>query len=112
VANNFIHQVSKGVGAAITKIGNYDLPSATQGVIIGVSVSNTSAVNITASVYLFVASLNTTVSIITNAPIFAGQTLVAVGADQKVVMQPGDSIQVQGSAAGACDVIASILTIS
>jgi hypothetical protein len=43
------------------------------------------------------------------ATIAAGGTLISVGGDQKLVLETGDKLQVQMSAASSGDVIVSIL---
>ena len=113
MANQFIHQVTKSVGTTLTRIGNYNLPAATQGVLIGVSVSNTlGSGDIKVNVYLYDSASGQNYSLITNAIVYNGATIVPVGADQKVVLQPGDSIQVQSNVASSCDAVMSLLTIS
>lgn len=112
MANQFIHQVSKSVGTGLTVIGGYSLPAATQGVLIGVSVSNTLNANITVNVYLYDSATLQNYSLITGAVVYSGQTIVPVGSDQKVVLQPGDQIQVQSNVAASCDAVMSLLTIS
>ena len=113
MSNQFIHKASKNVGTSLTTIGGYSLPMATQGVLIGVSISNTlNAGNISINVYLYDAATLTNYSIISNAVVYNGQTIVPVGADQKVVLQPGDQIVAQSNVASSCDVIMNVLTIS
>lgn len=110
MANQFLRYTSKSLGLGLNKVGNYDVPASTQVTLIGVSVSNITLADIQVNVYLFNGTQN--ISIVTNAVIPRGQTLVPVGADQKIVMQPGDSLQVQSNAASSCDVIMSILSIT
>jgi hypothetical protein len=51
-------------------------------------------------------------SLISNAPILTGSTLVPIGGEQKVVLQPADQLRVVSTANGAVDVIVSLLEIS
>lgn len=76
----------------------------TQATVIGMSVANTS----TSPVYVSV-KLNSAY-VIKDAPVVAGSALVAVGGDQKLVVEAGDSISV--SSTGTVDVIMSVLEIS
>ena len=77
---------------------------------IGMTVANTTTGTVTASVTL--TSGGTTVFLVKNASVPAGGSLVPVGGDQKVVVEAGDVIQVQSSAATSLDVIISLLEIS
>ena len=80
----------------------------TQTTIIGLSLANTSAAAITATVTLTRSA--TVVTVIKDAAIPAADTLVLYGGDQKLVMQAGDLLKV--TASGATDVIVSVLEVS
>lgn len=79
-------------------------PADTETTVIGLSIANTSASAITASVLLG------TTYLVKNAPIPVGSSLIAIGGDQKVVMEPADTLKVE--ATGTVDTIASVLEIS
>jgi hypothetical protein len=79
-------------------------------VVIGLTVTNTSGSAISANVFLYNGAANT--SIVSTAPISSGSSLVVVGGDQKVVLETGDSIYVQSSAASSVDVVMSIMEIT
>ena len=100
------------VSADIVTSGNtvYTCPSATQTTLIGMTLSNKSAGTVTANVYLTRSAVD--YSIISNAPILTGSTLVPIGGDQKVVLEAADEIKVTTSANGSVDVIASLLEIA
>ena len=100
------------VAADIVTSGNtvYTCPSATQTTLIGLTLSNKSAGTVTANVFLRRSSVD--YSIISNAPILTGSTLVPIGGEQKVVMQVADELRVTTSANASLDVIASLLEIS
>lgn len=76
--------------------------------VIGLSLANTSAATITVS-----AKLNKNGGpsgfIVKDATIPPGGTLVAVGGDQKLVAEAGDTVTAYASAASSCDVILSYL---
>lgn len=111
MANQFLRYTSKSLGTGLNKVGNYDVPSSTQVTLIGLSVSNIlSGGDIQVNIFLYNGSQN--ISIVSNAIIPRGETLIPVGADQKVVMQPGDSIQIQSNVASSVDAIMSILSIT
>ena len=100
------------VAADIVTSGNtvYTCPSATQTTLIGLTLSNKSAGTVTANVFLRRSSVD--YSIISNAPILTGSTLVPIGGEQKVVFQASDELKVTTSANASVDVIASLLEIS
>jgi len=110
MANTFKRKLSRGIGATATQVGTYAVGAGTTAVVIGLTVTNTSGSAISANVFLNDTSSNT--SILTNAPISSGSSLVVVGGDQKVVLETGDSIYVQSSAASSIDVVMSIMEIN
>lgn len=100
------------VAANITTTGNvvYTCPSATQTTLIGLTLSNKSLGTVSANVYLRRSSVN--YSIISNAPILTGSTLVPIGGEQKVVLQAADELRVDATSNASIDVIASLLEIT
>jgi hypothetical protein len=80
----------------------------TQTTLIGLSLANTAASAITATVTL--TRSTTVVNVIKDAAIPSADTLVLYGGDQKLVMQAGDLLKV--TASGATDVIVSVLEVS
>jgi hypothetical protein len=100
------------VAADIVTSGNtvYTCPSATQTTLIGLTLSNKSAGSVTANVFLRRSSID--YSIISNAPILSGSTLVPIGGEQKVVLQAADVLKITTSANGSIDAVASLLEIT
>jgi len=100
------------VAANVVTTGNtvYTCPAATQTTLIGMTISNKSLGTVSANVFL--SRSGTDYSIVSNAPILTGSTLVPIGGDQKVVLEVADSIKVTSSANGAVDVIVSYLEIT
>ena len=108
MANTFRSNVSADIVTSGTTV--YTCPSATQTTLIGLTISNKAAGTVTANVYLRRSS--TDYSIISNAPILTGSTLVPIGGEQKVVLEAADELKVTVSANSAVDVIASLLEIA
>jgi hypothetical protein len=108
MANSF----RSNVAADIVTSGNtvYTCPSATQTTLIGLTLSNKSAGTVTANVFLRRSSVD--YSLISNAPILTGSTLVPIGGEQKVVLQDSDELKITASANASLDVIASLLEIT
>lgn len=108
MANTFKNYFSKSVGTSAATV--FTGPSATQSTVIGLTVSNTTASAITADVYITSGGVD--YYVVKNASIPVGGALVAVGGDQKVVIEAADVVKVVSSAATSADVILSVLEIS
>lgn len=98
---------SIGLSGSPTTISDTVAAGATH-TVIGLSLANTSSGTITVS-----AKLNknggSSGFIIKDATIAPGGTLVAVGGDQKLVAEAGDTLTAYASAGSSCDVILSYL---
>ena len=101
MANSFKRYTSESV---TTEAVVHTAPVATQTTVIGMTIANTSANAMYVSVKLG------TTYLVKEAPVSAGGALVAVGGDQKVVMEAGDTISVESTE--TADVIISVLEIS
>lgn len=108
MANTFKTKFSKSVGTTAATI--YTGPAATQTTIIGMTVSNTTAANITVDVYI--TSSATDYYLVKGAMVPVGGSLVPIGGDQKVVIETGAVVKVVSSAASSADVVMSILEIA
>lgn len=108
MANTFKSNVAINVETTGNTV--YTCPGATQTTLIGLTLSNKSNGTVTANVYLRRSSVD--YSIISNAPIMTGSTLVPIGGDQKVVLQAADTLKVTVSANSSVDVVASLLEIA
>jgi hypothetical protein len=108
MANTFKSYPSKNVGTSAATI--YTCPSATQTTLIGLSVANTSASPITADAYVTRSAVD--YYLIKSGVVPVGGTLVIVGGEQKVVMEPADVLKVVTSAAASADCFASLLEIT
>ena len=110
MANTFLRKTERNIGTALTQIDSYTVAGSTKTTVIGLSVSNTttSAVDVD-------ATLNDGTNdfyIVKNCPVPSGSTVVLVGGDQKVVMEPSDLIKVKSTAASSVDVVMSLLEIT
>jgi hypothetical protein len=110
MANTFTRKLSRGVGTTAAAVGSYTVASSTTVVIVGLTVTNISGSAITANVFINDGAANT--SVVTNAPISSGASLVPIGGDQKIILLTGDSLYVQSSAAASIDAILSIMEIT
>lgn len=110
MANSFSRKLTKSIGITATTVGSYTVPAATATTVIGLSVANISGADVTVDVMLNDGTTN--YYLIKGCPVLAGSSAVVVGGDQKVVLQPGDSIKVQSSAAASVDTVMSILEMA
>ena len=99
MANTFKNYTKASIGTTGQSV--YTVPSSTTSVMIGLNLSNTSASQITADVFL-----NGTY-IVKNVPIPSGSSLDALGG--KIILETGDNVVVESSAANSVDVILSVL---
>jgi hypothetical protein len=111
MANTFTRKLSRNIGTTAEEIGGYTVGQNTTTVVVGLSVTNTTGAAIAVNVYIQDSALANT-SIVTNAPISSGSTLIVGGGDQKLVLIEGDAVFVQSSAATSVDAIMSIMEIT
>ena len=110
MANTFKNKVTGGVGASVQTV--YTCPSSTTAVIIGVTLCNIKTTGVEGTLSLTDSSASATVSVLKSAPIPSGSSIVAVGGEQKIVLEAGDALKVTASEASAIDVTLSVLEIS
>ena len=108
--NNFKTFTDTGVGTSNADV--YTCPSSTETTIIGLNIANILSVSITVTVELYDGGGSDPTHIVKDAIIPVGSSLVAVGGDQKIVMNATDILKVKGSQADCCDVVLSVLEIS
>ncbi len=110
MANAFKRKLERNIGTTLTQIDSYAVASSTETTLIGLTISNTTAEAVNVDVTLNNGTNDT--YLVKTAPIPSGGSLIAVGGDQKVVLEPNDMIKVKSSAASSVDVIMSLLEIS
>jgi len=114
MANAFLSETSAAIGTTPTTV--YTCPASTEATVIGLSVSNRVTSQITVDVQLDATGRTSgaedSVYLIKGAPIPVGSTIVVVGGDQKLVMEPGDVVTVTSDTASSADVVLSRLEVS
>ena len=114
MANNFLSETDTGVGTTLASI--YTCPASTETTVIGLSVSNIVSSQILIDVQLDASGRTSgaedSVYLVKGAPVPVGGSLVVIGGDQKVVMEPGDVIKVKSDTASSADVVLSHLDIT
>jgi len=109
MANTFKIKTDTAVGTGAATI--YTCPGSTQTTIIGLSVANIVASQITVDVQLE-NNDGDNIYLVKAAPVPVGSALVVVGGDQKVVMEASDVLKVTTNTASSGDVALSILEIT
>ena len=107
MANTFKNAVSSAVGTSQTSV--YTVPSATTTTVIGLTVSNIVASDISVDVVITDTSTTASVYLVKGATVPVGGALVPVGGDQKIVLEATDVIKVTSDTASSADVIVSVL---
>lgn len=114
MANAFLSETQAGIGTSTTTV--FTCPASTETTIIGLLVSNVAAAAINVDVQLDATGRTSgaedSVYLVKAAPIPTGSALVVVGGDQKVIMEPGDTIKVTSDTAASADVQLSHLDIT
>jgi redox-sensitive bicupin YhaK (pirin superfamily) len=108
MANTFKNYVNAGVGTSGVDV--YTAGAGVQATIIGMSIANITANNVTADVKVTAGGV--TVYVVKGALIPAGGALVPIGGDQKVVLEAGDKITVVSDTVSGLDVLVSVLEIA
>ena len=108
MANTFKNAAAAATGTS--EVSVYTVPSSTTTTVIGLTCANvTSTSPVKVSIRLFDTSASAHFFIVKNAEVFEGGALVAVGGDQKLVLETGDIIKVQSDTASSIDTIVSVM---
>jgi hypothetical protein len=107
MANTFKNAVSSAIGTSQTSV--YTVPASTTTTVIGLTVANIVASNITVDVVVTDTSGGTSVYLLKGATVPVGGALVPVGGDQKIVLEATDIIKITSDTASSADVIVSVL---
>ena len=108
MANAFKNAQSIGVGTS--EVSVYTAPSSTTTTVVGLSCANTTSTSpVRVSIRVNDSSASTHAYVVKNAEIFEGGALVAVGGDQKLVLETGDIIKVVSDTGNSVDVIVSLM---
>ena len=114
MANAFLSETDTAIGTSPATI--LTCGASTETTIIGLSISNIVTSQITVDVQLDASTRTSgaedSVYIVKNAPIPVGGSLVVVGGDQKLVLEPGDTVKVTSSQSSSADVVLSHLDIT
>jgi|TARA_R100000030_G_scaffold95233_1_gene82567 hypothetical protein len=108
MANTFKNSAVAATGTSEVTV--YTTPSSTTTTVIGLTCANvTSTSPIKVSIRVYDDSASAYFYVVKNAEIFEGGALVAVGGDQKLVLETGDLIRVVSDTASSVDTIVSVM---
>ena len=108
MANTFKDAAAAATGTS--EVSVYTVPSSTTTTVIGLTCANvTSTSPIKVSIRVYDASATAHFYVVKNAEIFEGGALVAVGGDQKLVLETGDIIKIISDTASSIDTIVSVM---
>jgi hypothetical protein len=88
----------------------YTVPSIIASIGVGLVIANTTSSAITTNVYI--SRTGTNYYIVSGAVVPSGGSLTVAGADQKLILQTGDSVIVSASAGNSADCWFSLLEMS
>lgn len=108
MANRFNNQQTTDIGTVLTKI--YETGATTVSTVIGINVANKTDNTIYADIVMEGAD-STQTFLVKGVVIPKGQSLAAMGGDQKLVMVENNALFVKSSAAASADVIVSVLEV-
>ena len=108
MANTFKNAAAAATGTSESSV--YTVPGGTTTTVIGLTCANvTSTSPVKVSIRVYDSSGTAHFFIVKNAEVFEGGSLVAVGGDQKLVLETGDIIKVQSDTASSIDTIVSVM---
>ena len=108
MANTFKNAAAAATGTSEALV--YTVPGATTTTVIGLTCANvTSTSPIKVSIRVYDSSGTAHFFVVKNAEVFEGGALVAVGGDQKLVLETGDIIKVVSDTASSVDTIVSVM---
>ena len=107
MANTFKNAAAAATGTS--EVSVYTVPSSTTSTVIGLTMANVTAGTIEADIRVYDSSGTAHYYLIKSAEIFTGGALVAVGGDQKLVLETGDIVKVKSDTASSIDTIISVM---
>jgi len=106
----FKSKTVQSIGTSATQVSD-TVSASTTHTIIGLSMANRTASNITGSATVTKSGGSATY-VVKDATIAQGGALIAVGGDQKIVLEAGDIIEVTSDTASSIDTVISYLSSS
>jgi hypothetical protein len=108
MASVFTSYVAKDIGTSASTL--VTVAASTQTTVVGLSVANTSAADITIDVYITRSAIN--YYVVKGATVPVGSTFILSGGDQKIILIAADALKIISSAATSADGILSVLELT
>lgn len=110
MANRFKRNITNNVGTTPSAV--YVTPLATRATVIGINVANILNQTVKSSIKLLDGDTGAEGFIVKEVKIGKNTALAAMGGDQKLVLEPGDSLIIINDLDNSTDVIVSVLEIT
>jgi hypothetical protein len=108
MANTFKNAAAAATGTS--EVSVYTVPSSTTSTVIGLTCANiTSTSPVKVDIRIYDTSGSAHFYVIKDAEVFTGGSLVAVGGDQKLVLETGDILKVTSDTSSSIDTIVSVM---
>jgi len=108
MANTFKNAAAAATGTS--EVSVYTVPSSTTTTVIGLTCANvTSTSPIKVSIRVYDNSATAYYYVVKNAEIYEGSSLVAVGGDQKLVLETSDIVRISSDTASSVDTVISVM---
>ena len=107
MANTFKNAAAAATGTS--EVSVYTVPSSTTTTVIGLTMANVTAGTIEADIRVYDSSGTAHYYLVKSAEIFTGGALVAVGGDQKLVLETSDIVKIVSDTASSVDTIISVM---
>ena len=108
MANTFKNAAAAATGTS--EVSVYTVPSSTTTTVIGLTCANvTSTSPIKVSIRVYDNSATAYYYVVINAEIYEGSSLVAVGGDQKLVLETSDIVRISSDTASSVDTVISVM---
>ena len=108
MANTFKNAAAAATGTS--EVSVYTVPSSTTTTVIGLTCANvTSTSPIKVSIRVYDNSATAYYYVVKNAEIYEGSSLVAVGGDQKLVLETSDIVRIVSDTASSVDTVISVM---
>jgi len=107
MANIFQTKTEQNIGTTLTALAGYTVPTGQVATVIGLTIANKSASNVSVSIAYGSNTANT--FIVKDVEVPGNSSLVPIGGDQKIVLNEGSTLNVSSNVGDTCDAVMSLL---
>jgi len=109
MTTTFKNKSAQAIGTTVTDL--YTVPASTTASLISLCLANITDETIFVDVKFYDGSALTTTYIVKEAPVIAGGSFIPIGADQKIILETTDKIQIISDTASSVDALLSLMEI-